>query len=446
MIENYELELAREVMGFAAAEGARGSRVTLTKSVSDIIGTLNGATDKVSHCLDRSLSLSLFAGGRFGTFSTNQLDPESLKKFVSGAVAMTRVLAEDPLRVLPDPSRCCTDAKTGDELGLYDPEYRKVTAEERMKTALEAAAYGREPDTDAYRIISEEGEYSDSEYDMVTLDSQGLFCRHRETSFEYGTEVTIEAVDGSKYSAFWWESSPSRKGLDTSGVGRTAVRRAAAQIGAEPVRSGKYKMVLDREVAYKLVTPLLSALGGYALQQGNSFLAGTLGKSTFSEGLTIIDDCHIKGQSGSRLFDSEGVATTVAPVIDKGVVSRYFINTYIAGKMGIAPTVEDCARAHVLPWPQPGLDRQAILERCGSGILVTGFNGGNSNSATGDFSYGIEGFLFEGGRITKPVSGMLITGNFTELWNSLIAAGDDCRPCQSKLIPTLAFDNTDFSG
>ena len=25
------------------------------------------------------------------------------------------------------------------------------------------------------------------------------------------------------------------------------------------------------------------------------------------------------------------------------------------------------------------------------GILVTGFNGGNNNSSTGDFSYGIEG-------------------------------------------------------
>ena len=40
---------------------------------------------------------------------------------------------------------------------------------------------------------------------------------------------------------------------------------------------------------------------------------------------------------------------------------------------------------------------------------------------------------------------MLITGNLLTLWNSLVAAGDDPRLCKSKLIPTLAFENVDFS-
>ncbi|MBP5795246.1 MAG: TldD/PmbA family protein, partial [Bacteroidales bacterium] len=96
-------------------------------------------------------------------------------------------------------------------------------------------------------------------------------------------------------------------------------------------------------------------------------------------------------------------------------------------------------------WPRPGLDRQRILEMCGSGILVTGFHGGNSNSSTGDFSYGIEGFAFKDGTIIHPVREMLITGNFLTLWNNLTAAGEDARSCMSKLIPTLAFSNVDFS-
>ena len=40
---------------------------------------------------------------------------------------------------------------------------------------------------------------------------------------------------------------------------------------------------------------------------------------------------------------------------------------------------------------------------------------------------------------------MLVTGNFLDLWNKLIAAADDARPCLSKLIPTLAFKDIDFS-
>lgn len=445
MIENYELELARLAMKLASEEGALKSRVCLSKSVSDIISTLDGEIDKVSHCLDRGLSLTLFVDGRFGTFSTNQLDEASLRAFVRSAVAMTRILAEDTLRDLPDPARCCKSAVSGEELSLYDTDYSKVTAQERRDLALKAAVTDRLPETPEYRLISEEGEYSDSEFDAVTLDSNGLFCRHKETAFEYGVEVTVEATDGAKYSGFWWESSPSRSGLKLDKVGTTAVCRAAAQIGTKPFAGGKYKMVVESNVASKLVTPVLNALGGYSLQQGNSFMNGSLGKKMFSEGLTILDDAHIKGQSGSRLFDSEGVATSPGPVIEGGVVKEYFINTYISKKMGLQPTVEDCSRAHLMPFGE-AKDRDSILKKCGEGILVTGFNGGNCNSATGDFSYGIEGFRFEKGVITGPVSGMLITGNFLELWKNLIAAGDDARPCAAKLIPTIAFDNVNFNG
>ena len=86
-----------------------------------------------------------------------------------------------------------------------------------------------------------------------------------------------------------------------------------------------------------------------------------------------------------------------------------------------------------------------ILKLAQNGILVTGFNGGNCNPVTGDFSYGIEGFAFSKGRITHPVREMLITGNILELWNSLMAAGTDARPSSRWQIPTLAFEGVAFS-
>ena len=86
-----------------------------------------------------------------------------------------------------------------------------------------------------------------------------------------------------------------------------------------------------------------------------------------------------------------------------------------------------------------------ILDLCGSGILVTDFNGGNCNSATGDFSYGVSGFLFENGKITSPINSMLITGNMTDLWSSLLAAGSDPVPGMSRQVPTLAFRDVTFN-
>lgn len=81
-----------------------------------------------------------------------------------------------------------------------------------------------------------------------------------------------------------------------------------------------------------------------------------------------------------------------------------------------------------------------------NGIFVTGFNGGNCNTATGDFSYGIEGFKVENGQITYPVNEMVMTGNMLDLWDRLLAAGDDALKTMSWQIPTLLFDNIEFAG
>ena len=440
MITDQELDFVREALRMAQDAGAQHARATLSKSEEDLVATLDGEVDRVTHCADRSLSLALFVDGRFGSYSTNKLDPAALEGFIARAVAATRMVAEDPCRKLPDPARCCHDALTGDELGLVDPSRASLSPADRRDMAIKAAAFGSDS-----RIISEEGEYSDSIYETVVMDTNGVCCRHSETSFDYGVEITIES-DGEKYSGYWWDASSRLAELDAPACGREALARAVGQIGSEPAPGGRYTAVIDAEMASKLVSPVLRALSGYSIQQNNSFLMDSLGRQVFPEGLSILDVPRIPGQTCSKYFDSEGVATVEAPIVERGVVKQYFINTYMAGKMQMAPTVEDATRPKVLPWPVAGLDRDAILRRCGRGILVTDFNGGNSNPVTGDFSYGIEGYLFEDGRIVRPVSGMLMTGNFLALWSRLVAAGDDARPCQTKLVPTLAFEEVDFSG
>ena len=121
--------------------------------------------------------------------------------------------------------------------------------------------------------------------------------------------------------------------------------------------------------------------------------------------------------------------------------------------MGLEPTIEDISRPCVLPYlkgealplEEKSISLEVILKRCSSGILVTGFNGGNCNPATGDFSFGVEGFAFSRGKVTHPVREMLITGNMVELWNSLTAAGTDARSSARWQIPSLAFENVSFS-
>jgi PmbA protein len=137
------------------------------------------------------------------------------------------------------------------------------------------------------------------------------------------------------------------------------------------------------------------------------------------------------------------VATQRRAIFENGVLNTYFIDTYNAKKMSVEPTISSPS---LLVMKTGSKDLDGLTAGVSNGILVTGFNGGNCNSSTGDFSYGIEGFLIENGKLTVPVSEMNITGNMLSLWNSLVETGNDPRLSSSWRIPSLVFDGVDFSG
>ena len=63
---------------------------------------------------------------------------------------------------------------TGKELGLYDETYPALTSDERLRMAIYASIFKMHC---GEGLISEEGEYSDSIFDSLVLDSNGLRCR-----------------------------------------------------------------------------------------------------------------------------------------------------------------------------------------------------------------------------------------------------------------------------
>jgi PmbA protein len=80
------------------------------------------------------------------------------------------------------------------------------------------------------------------------------------------------------------------------------------------------------------------------------------------------------------------------------------------------------------------------------GILVTGFLGGNSNSTTGDYSFGVQGFRVRAGQISEPVGEMNISGNLADLFKRLSAVGSDVYPYSTIRTPTLVFEGVQFAG
>jgi len=214
-------------------------------------------------------------------------------------------------------------------------------------------------------------------------------------------------------------------------------------LGQRKIASAKMPMIVDFMNTRQLVSPLISALNGSAIQQKNSFLLDKLNQKVIGDNVTLIDDPHTPKAPGARYFDSEGVATRRMPVFENGVLKTYFIDTYYANKLETARTINSPS---ILTMPLGNKNLDGLIASLDRGILVTGFNGGNSNSSTGDFSYGIEGFLVEKGKLTQPVNEMNITGNMLTLWSNLVEAGNDPQLSSNWRIPSLVFDKVDFSG
>ena len=433
-------------LDMAKGAGCSASRAGAEISVQSSFSVRNNVLDRLHSSTGSTLFLQLFIDGRYGYYSTNRTEADELKNFIDKAAEATKLLAPDNDRVLPDKDLLFTGIAK--DLGQFDSDFNNITPEEKRDITFSCSQeiFGKDP-----RIISSNCEYGDSLEYYYMADSEGFSGESRQTSYSVSAECSAKDKGNARPEAWWYESSMKFTDLQRVGCGKTAMERALARLAPRKLKSGKYNMVLENTVASRVVSPIISALNGAAIHQNNSFLAGKLGERIFTSDLYFIDRPHEYGYEGSRYFDSEGIATKPMNIIDKGVIKSYYLNTYNARKLGMKPTIEGPSLLSVslngkLPSHVPEITLENVLKVSGKGILVTGFNGGNSNSSSGDFSFGIQGFYFENGVILHPIKEMNITGNIVELWNSLKITGDDPKRGSRWLIPTLMFESVTFNG
>jgi PmbA protein len=137
------------------------------------------------------------------------------------------------------------------------------------------------------------------------------------------------------------------------------------------------------------------------------------------------------------------MATIKRVKIEKGVLKEYYIDTYYGSKLGMEPNSGSTTNV-ALEYGSKSLDD--LIKGMKKGIVVRNFIGGNSNSTTGDFSFGIMGQYVEDGKIIKPVNEMNISGNMSDFWNSLSEVGNDPYVYSTWRLPSLYFTDVQFSG
>ena len=439
MISEQNKSIAHWTMEYALKNGCQASRVSVVTGTNNTFEYRNTQLDKLQQSTENKLFIELFVDGRYGTFSTNRIDKSELEDFVKNGIASVKYLAPDPFRQLPPVERYfVSDGE--EDLDLYDETFSSIRTEDKLTLVEQATKeiYGRDD-----RIISVSSAYDDGVGEEYMVSSNGFEGETSDSAFNMTVEVSLKTGGSARAEAFWYDSSGYWNDLVKSGIGEKAFERALRKIGQEKIKSGKYDMILDNTVSARVFSPIISALYGSALQQKNSFLLDRLGEKITSDCFSVMDMPYTKRTFGARYYDGEGVATEERPIIESGVLKTYYIDTYNSLKMNVAPTISSPS---VIVAQKGMRNFDQMLSAMTTGIWVTGFNGGNTNPTTGDYSFGVEGFLIENGLPVRPLNEMNITGNMLTLWQNLVEVGNDPRRNSSSKIPTLLFGEINFSG
>lgn len=423
--------------------GADDARITYSRSTSTTVSTLNDRIDSIQQSTESLFTLQLFADGRSGSFSTNRIS--DLEDLISRGMEITRLLAEDRYSRLPDSGLYYRDNGEAPDLEQYDSSFDSIGIERKKEMILESAAETAGKDS---RMTYMSAEYNDCCSYMYMADTGGFAGEQLQTVFSASCECSVMEDDGSRPEGWWSESSMYLNDLKIEGCSSRSLERALSRLGARKVDSGRYNAVVEYRTVSKLFSYLIGAITGSQIQQKKSFLDGCLGKKIFSDILTVEDLPFTKRSPGARLFDDEGIACRERKIFDGGYVNLYYLNTYYAGKLGMEPTSDSPS---VIRFSESVSGKGAcsaadMMKAAGKGIFITGFNGGNCNPTTGDFSFGIEGFLFRNGVIVHPVKEMNLTGNMKDLWSRIMYIGKDYNANSSWQLPSITFEDLDFNG
>ena len=211
-------------------------------------------------------------------------------------------------------------------------------------------------------------------------------------------------------------------------MGRYAAERALARLNARKLDTRTCPVLFEAPLAAGLLGAFVQAVSGGALYRKSTFLLDTLGKQVFPSHIQIVEDPHLIGAVGSAPFDEEGVKTVRRKVIADGVLQGYFLSSYSARKLGMQ-TTGNAGGSHNLEIVSRDTRRsddfEGMLRKLGTGLLVTELMGQGVNYVTGDYSRGASGYWVENGVIQYPVEEITIAGNMREMFQQIVAVGND---------------------
>ena len=282
--------------------------------------------------------------------------------------------------------------------------------------------------------------YADASRRIQVANSDGLLAEDEVVRTRFG--VTAVAV-GDTGMQTGYESVARTMGfeifdeLDVAEVAAKARERALAKLAARPAPSGLVPVVIAAGRGAVLFHEACGhGLEADHIEKKSSVYHGRVGEAVASPHVTLVDDGTMGREWGAFAIDDEGRPSQRNVLIEDGVLTEYmwdFLRSRKAGRPGssgngrrqsyqVLPMVR-MTNTYLLPGQE---DPDELVRQTPRGVYVAQMGGGQVNTATGDFVFGMtEAYLIEDGHITHPLRDANLIGNGPDVLRNIDAVAND---------------------
>ena len=373
-----------------------------------------------------TISAKGIINGKLGSATCDVWNKEKAQYLVNEIVSNAKVIEND------DPVFIYKGSPKYKKINIYDKNLSKIPLENKINDAFKLEKLVKEGD----KRICEVAQvfYNESETTFSIFNSHGLKLTQKNNSFVIGAYAVAKENDQTKSNgAYFFENDYSK--LDIEKLAKEAVDNTVSQLNGKACQTGKYPVLLDREVVSSLLPEFISSADAEEVQKNTSLLKGKLNTKVVSKKLTV-EDCPLKKSLFTRCFDSEGVATKNKFIIKNGVLLTYLYTLTTAAKDNVEPTGNALGgsakpiAAPIFLRVKPGKHSlESLFENMQNGVYITEVNGIHAglDSQTGNFSLQASGFLIKDGKKDRALDIVTISGNLLKMFLDIKEIGCDSK-------------------
>lgn len=385
------------------------------------IAVRDGEVETAERSGGQGLTITIFQDGRQGSASTAGFERATIERVVDEAILIAG-------HVQPDPDATMARA---DWLAFSGPAPELYADSPRSPDVLLNAAQAM--DRAASEIVRSDSQLRAGE--SVAVATEGLwalatsdgFCRSVQRSNDARWSVMLAQDQGGSTSAFCQSQERRVDALLSPAVlAGCAADRARQMIGARTIGSRRCPVLFDPRTAATLVGELAGALTGHAQYRRMSFLPDPVGRSVAASHLDLSEDPFEPLGLASGGFDSEGIAGSQRAILRQGMVEGLFLSTFSGRKMGMPSTgnADGFYNLRLTSSAASG-DWQAMLAMLGTGLVVTEFQGGKTDPASGNWTQAIKGLWVADGQVVHAVTDVTLASNMLAMLTGIRAVGSD---------------------